>query len=145
MHNKLLLRVKLPPHRIIWRKSLVLPMLNIALSMNHWARKKLHDDMVAEYTQLILDAYQVRPFAHSNTDTYQVSLGYMIGRHANGRKTGTIDCDGFGIIMKYATDALIKATPIPNDSCHVITESRIKYLGVSPDGEEQLFLQVCKN
>lgn len=141
----LLLRTELTPIRIPHGKGTRLALINHMLGMNHWKRKSIHDEMVGAYTELLKGVYSQHPFAHSKADTYQVSLGYMIGTNASGRKTGTVDCDGFGIIMKYATDALIKATPIPTDSCHVITESRIRFLGASPDGEEHLYLQVVKN
>lgn len=141
----LLIKLELTPIRIPHGKGTRLALINHLLAMNHWKRKSIHDELVDAYTELLKSVYTQNPFAHSNSDTYQVSLGYMTGVNTSGRKTGTVDCDGFGLIMKYATDALIKATPIPDDSCHVITESRIKFLGASPDGEEHLYLQVVKN
>lgn len=140
MHNKLLLLVKLPTHRIIWRKSLVLPLLNIALSMNHWARKKLHDSMTEQFIEVISRAYKLKPFAHSNNAQYRVSIGYYRGKGDSGKKTKTLDADGLSYIGKIAIDSLIKCTPIPNDCIFNIPEFRCVYLGEKE--EEQIWLQI---
>lgn len=140
MQNKLLLKVKLPTHRIIWRKSLVLPMLNIALSMNHWSRKKLHDSMTEQFIEAISIAYGLKPFAHMNNSQYRVSIGYYRGKGDSGKKTKTLDLDNFGYVMKIATDSLIKVTPIPSDSIFYIVESRIVYLGEKEN--EEIIYQV---
>ena len=143
MQNKLLLRVKLPTHRIIWRKSLVLPMLNIALSMNHWSRKKLHDSMTEQFIEAISMAYKFKPFAHVNNSQYRVSIGYYRGKGDSGKKTKTIDADGLSYIGKTAIDSLIKVTPIPNDCIFNIPEFRCMYLGEKVD--EEIWLQVTRD
>lgn len=143
MQNKLLLRVKLPTHRIIWRKSLVLPMLNIALNMNHWARKKLHDDMTEQFIEAISMAYKLKPFAHMNNSQYRITIGYYRGKGDSGKKTKTLDADGLSYIGKVSIDSLIKVTPIPNDCIFNVPEFRCIYLGEKE--EEEIWLQVTRD
>lgn len=140
MRQKLLLKVKLPTHRIIWRKSLVLPLLNIALSMNHWTRKKLHDSMTEQFMKAISRAYRLKPFAHASNAQYRVAIGYYRGKGDSGKKTKTLDADGLAYIGKLSIDALIKCTPIPNDCVFNLPEFRCIYLGEKE--EEEIIMQV---
>lgn len=134
----LLFKIQLPLTRIQYRKSLVLPLMNVALGLNPWNRKRLHDSMQEEF----LRTFKYLPtFSHGKEDTYRVSFGYYRGKgEETGKKTKTLDTDAFAYYGKVCIDSLIKATAIPNDSIFVIPEVRYKYLGEKE--HEEIWLQV---
>lgn len=137
----LLLKTRLHVERLKYRKSLVLPLMNVMLGMNPWLRKRVHDSMQADFTSSILPAYTAHPFAHSPEDKYKVSIGYFRGKgEETGKKTKTLDADGLSYILKVAVDTLIKNTSIPTDSIFTIPEVRCVYLGEKTD--EEIWLQV---
>lgn len=140
MHQKILMRVELPTNRITWRKSLVLPLMNIVLGMNHWNRKRMHDQMLASYMAVFRGC---TPFPHMNGSQYRVTIGYKRGRGESGKKTKTLDIDGLAWIAKVSTDALIKVSSIPDDSIFHIIEQKFIYLGEAD--EEQIIFQLTKD
>ncbi len=141
----LLMKVELDPIRMKYGKGTRLAALNHVLTMNHWNRKRLHDDFLESYKRVISASYKKYPWGHSKETTYSVSLGYMKGSNEGGRKTGRVDTDGFSYLLKVGIDALVQSTCIPDDSCDIITETRIKYLGQSEDGHEHLYLQLTSD
>ena len=135
MEQELLLRVELPPNRIMYRKSLVLPLFNIVLGMNHWKRKRLHDQMLDSFMSVFRGC---TPFPHVTGSQYRVAIGYKRGKGESGKKTKTLDIDGLAFIAKVSTDALVKVTGIPSDSIFHIVEQKFIYLGEA-DNEHIIF------
>jgi hypothetical protein len=136
----MLLRVKLPIAKFKYGKGQRICTINEITRMNHFKRASLKKEWEKIYNKLIKDAYKAHPFGYHKEDSYRVSLGFK-----PCKSTKRLDLDGLGWIMKVATDALVGATSIPDDSFRYIVESRIVYLGgLSGDGEEELWLQVEK-
>ena len=142
----IVMQIKLPSFRMNYGKKggTRLILLNQVIPMNHHKLKQIHDDLLQQYGSEIAEAFKRKSWGHGKEDTYTVSLGFRSGQaECSGRRTGSVDMDGFGYILKVAIDALVKNTSIIDDSMRYITETRIVYLGAAE--HEQLILQVHRN
>lgn len=140
MKQKLLLKVKLPDTRIMYKDMWVLPSFNIAIEMYYKYLTILHRDLVKKFTPVIKQAYKAKKFPHKEGNQYRISIGYYRGKNSGGSKTKTIDADALFYIYKVATDCIIKNTPIPDDCIFHVPEARCIYKGDRE--EEEIWLQI---